>query len=275
VISRLGTIIRLELVAIARLRWMRLFTVAFALLTIGVAYSSGALHDMGAADGFGRVTVALLPLVLALVPLIGLLIGVIGQAVDDDGAGFLFAQPVSRAEVMLGRWAGESIALSGAIALGLASGGTAILASAGPADATRFLVLTAAALVLGIVYVSIGTLLAAIAPRRAAALGAACFVWFVSVLLYDAIVLAGASWLTSRAGARVLFLSVFANATDLIRVMTLSTAGTSHILGAAGESWLAFLGGQGRATALAMLALAAWIAFPLMLGRAFLARRDL
>jgi Cu-processing system permease protein len=275
VITRLRTIVRFELIAISRLRWMRLFTLAFALLTIAAGYSSGALHDLSASDGFARVTVALLPLVLALVPLMGLLVGVIGQSTDEEGASFLFTQPVSRGDVVFGRWLGESLALLGSIAVGLGSGAAVIVASAGPADLHRFILLAAAGSLLGIIYLSIGALLAVVTSRRAAALGAACFVWLVSVLLYDALILAAASWLTTRAGAQVLFLSVFGNANDLIRVLTLSTAGTSHILGAAGESWLRFLGGPGRATAVALLAIAAWATVPLLAARALIAHREL
>jgi hypothetical protein len=56
------------------------------------------------------------------------------------------------------------------------------------------------------------------------------------VLLFDALALGAAVWLTGRAGSRLLMLSVFANPADLMRVLTLSLAGTPYLLGAAGES---------------------------------------
>ena len=76
-------------------------------------------------------------------------------------------------------------------------------------------------------------------------------------------------------GARVLVLSVFANPADLMRVLTLSLAGTPHLLGAAGESWNRVLGGAGWAACLAWTGLAAWTGVPLLIARAAVARKDL
>ena len=97
------------------------------------------------------------------------------------------------------------------------------------------------------------------------ALGVATFIWFVAVILYDAAALAGAVWLTGRAGTRLLFASVFANVVDLVRILTLTLAGTPHILGVAGESWMRTLGGTVPVAALAAAALTAWIVLPLAL----------
>src|SRR4029078_658798 len=67
--AHLLTIARLELTAVARLRWIRLLRASFALLAAGAAYSAGAAEEMSGAAGFARVTMALVPVVLILVPL--------------------------------------------------------------------------------------------------------------------------------------------------------------------------------------------------------------
>ena len=96
-------------------------------------------------------------------------------------------------------------------------------------------------------------------------LGVSTFVWFLAVIFYDAAALAAAVWLTGRAGARLLFASVFVNVVDLVRILTLTLAGTPHILGVAGESWMRTLGGTVPVAALAAAALTAWIVLPLAL----------
>ena len=94
-------------------------------------------------------------------------------------------------------------------------------------------------------------------------MGIAAFVWFVAVILYDAAMLSLAVWASGPGGARVLFVSVFGNVVDLVRMSTLLAAGTPHILGAAGESWLRALGGAQAAGFTSAAAPLAWIVMPL------------
>ena len=56
-------IARLEFSTATRQRWIRIFAVAFAMLSLGLAYSVGAAREAGGAEGFARTTVALVPLV--------------------------------------------------------------------------------------------------------------------------------------------------------------------------------------------------------------------
>lgn len=269
------TIARLEFVTVIRQRWVRLFAVAFALLTLAASYSSGALEELGGAEGFARTTVSLIPLVLVLVPLAALLLGVSGHTGEPGGEAFLFAQPVSRFEVLLGKWLGQTLSLGGALLAGFGAGALALTAAAGPEGLPRFLVFVAACLLLAAAFLAVAAAVSARCSRRTAALGVAAFAWFFFVLLFDALALAAAGWLTGRAGARALFLSVFANPADLTRVLALSLAGTPHVLGAAGDAWLRFLGGPVPAVGLSVAALAAWVALPLEVARRAIARRDL
>ena len=122
------------------------------------------------------------------------------------------------------------------------------------------------AVVIAAIFLSIAGAIAAATDRRVAALGAGTFIWFALVLLYDGIVLSAATYLTGLAGGRLLFASVFLNPADLVRVSMLLSAGTANVLGAAGESWIRWLGGGGHASTAAAVALAAWIAAPLGFG---------
>src|SRR5574340_210371 len=96
------TIARLEFVSAARLRWIRLLAIAFALVAVAAAYAAGAAEELASPDGFARTTMALVPVMLVLVPLAALVLGVSGQASDPGGEPYLFAQPVGRATVLVG-----------------------------------------------------------------------------------------------------------------------------------------------------------------------------
>jgi Cu-processing system permease protein len=274
-IERLSTVGRMEFASVARLRWIRLCAAAFALLTVGAAWSAGSARELMGVDSFARTTVTLVPLVLLLVPLVAIVLGVSGQTSEAGCDAFLYSQPVTRFEVLLGRWMGESAALGSALVAGFGAGAVMVAFGSGTAGTAGFVVFAVATFALVLVFLAIAALLAALVERRSAALAAGAFVWFFFVLLFDAIALASAVWLTGRAGSRVLMLSVFANPTDLVRVLTLSLGGTPHLLGAAGESWHRLLGGPGWATLIACGALAIWIAAPLAAARIVISRRDL
>ncbi len=269
------TIARLELAAAARLRWIRLLTVAFGLMSAAAAYSAGAAGELSGAAGFERTTMTLVPVVLLLVPLAALVLGVSGQAAEAGSEPFLFAQPIGRATVVIGRWAGQSAALAGAVVAGFGAGGGWIGLQAGPDGALEFAFFIAASATLGVIFLAIAAAIASATDRRLTALGVATFAWFFFVLLYDAAALSLAQWIAGAPGGRVLFASVFGNPADLIRVLTLGMSGTPNVLGAAGDAWVRFLGGTTAAAAAALTALVVWTFGPLGIAASAINRRDL
>jgi Cu-processing system permease protein len=269
------TIARLELQAAARMKWIRLLAIAFALMASAAAYAAGAAGELSGADGFERTTMTLVPIVLIVVPLAALVLGITGQSAESGGEPFLFAQPIDRATVLLGRWLGESAALTAAVAIGFAAGGAVVAFSSGTEGLLRFAFFVVASMYLGTIFLSLGAAIAASTEKRVTALGVGTFVWFFFVLLYDAAALSLAGWITGSLGGRVLFGSVFLNPADLIRIAMLSVSGTPDILGAAGDAWMRFLGGTTRASLVSAAALAAWTAAPLTAGIHLLRARDL
>jgi Cu-processing system permease protein len=268
------TIAAMEFTAAARLRWIRLFSIAYAFTTIAMAHASSVFTGQEDGETFARLTVALQPLALTLVPLAALLVGVSTMPNDPEASGFLLSQPVSIAEILVGRWMGQAGALVAALAVGFGAGGLMVLGG-GAAGFGRFLILVAGCAVLTLAFLSLAALVAALASSRGTAIGMVTFLWFLAVILYDAIAIAAALWLTGRAGTRLLFASVFGNAVDLVRILVLTLAGTPQILGTAGESWMRALGGNQAACALAALALTGWIVVPLALSIHVLRSRDL
>jgi Cu-processing system permease protein len=186
-----------------------------------------------------------------------------GQASEPGSEPFLFAQPVSRATVVVGRWLGESAALAGAIVIGLGIGGGIVASGSGAGGLPRFIVFMFAAVVLAVIFLSMAAAIASATDQRVVALGVATFAWFFFVLLYDGAALSIAGWLTGSLGGKILFGSVFGNPADLIRVVTLSVAGTPNVLGAAGDAWIRFLGGPAAAAGAAATALVVWTLAPL------------
>ena len=273
--SQLLTIARLELAATARLKWIRLLAAAFALLAAAAAYSTGAANELSGADGFARTTIALVPVVLMLVPIAAVVLGVSGQASEAGSEPFLFGQPIGRATVLIGRWVGESIALAGAIVVGLGIGGAIVAFGSGTDGLLQYVFFMSTTIALAVIFLAIAAPIAAATDQRVVALGCGIFAWFFFVLLYDGAALSLAGWITGSLGGRLLFGSIFGNPADLVRVVTLSVAGTPNVLGAAGDAWIRFLGGTTAATIAATTALIAWLITPLAVGVRLISARDL
>jgi len=274
-VTTLATVVRLELIGASRLKWIRLLTAAFALLAAAAAYSAGAADQLSGADGFARTTLALVPVVLLLVPLAAVILGISGQCAEPGGEPFLFAQPVGRATIVIGRWAGEALALGGAIVIGLAIGGWIVVWSNGADGLLSFAFFVAASVLLGWIFLSLAAAIAAATERRVTALGIGIFTWFLCVLLYDGVALSLASWATGSIGGRVLLLSVLGNPADLTRIAMLLISGTPNVLGAAGEAWTRFLGGGRTAAVLVTGVLLMWTIAPLGVAARIVRSRDL
>jgi len=273
--TALATIARLECVSAARLRWIRLLAAACALIATAAAYSAGAAAELTGADGFARTTMTLVPVAIILVPLAAMILGVSGHTGDGEGEPFLFAQPVHRAIILVGRWAGQVVALSAAVGVGFGAGAAIVAFNNGVEGLAQYVFFVCAAAMLGAIFLSLAAVISAVAGKRATALAAGIFAWFALVLLYDGVALATAAWTGSRAGGRILFGSVLANPADLVRILMLSVSGTPHVLGAAGEAWTRFLGGGPGAAVMASASLVLWTAAPLVVAARVMNRRDL
>jgi len=175
----LFTIARLELIAAGRLRWIRLLTAAFALLAAAAAYSAGATNELSGADGFARTTMALVPVVLMLVPLSALVLGVSGQCAETGSEPFLYGQPVGRGTVLVGRWLGESAALAAAIAIGLGIGAGIVAIGSGTDGLAPLLFFVLVSILLGTIFLSIRSAIAAATEKRVVVLGIELYVRYL------------------------------------------------------------------------------------------------
>jgi Cu-processing system permease protein len=195
---------------------------------------------------------------------------------SEKSAGeLLFAQPITRTEILLGKLTGlfASIFTSTVIGFGLA--GVIIAMRAGTAGAARYPLLVGFALLLALVFLSLAALVSSLCQRKTKAFGVALFLWFFFVLFYDLLVIGGAFWLTERAANRFIFLSLFGNPVDLVRVGSLLVLDGKEIFGAAGAALVRFLGDETLGLLLLLVALFAWIVVPIFFSQHALKRQDI
>ncbi|MBK9189224.1 MAG: ABC transporter permease subunit [Phycisphaerales bacterium] len=261
-----------ELREAVRSRWFILYTLAFAVLGLSLSYVTAAAGGGMGLSGFGRTTAGLVNLVLLVVPLMGLTAGA-GSIAGDRERGmltYLLAQPVTRTEVLLGKYLGLSGALIACIALGLGAC-AAIMAWKG--DATRpasLIWLGGLSLALAMGMLSLGMLVSVLARKASVAVGTGVFLWLVLVFATDLALMAGAIAMKLR--IEELFAACLFNPLQVFKMWSLHAADASlDVLGPAGlyateefEAWLhAIFGGS----------LLAWIVLPLVAASLIFARR--
>ncbi len=168
-----------------RNRWFIFYSVAFAVLATALSFLSLAGTATFGHAGYGRTAAGLINLVIFIVPLMGLTAGAAAISAERENRtlAYLLAQPVSRLEVLLGKYLGLAVAVVGAVAAGF--GVSALAAARQHVDAGSFARLVGLTCVLALGMLSLGMLVSTLCRRASTAVGAAIVVWLVLVLLGD------------------------------------------------------------------------------------------
>lgn len=265
-------IARRELREALRSRWFLLDTAAFALLGLGVAFVSGAGAGEGLA-GFGRTTAGLVNLVSLIVPLMALTAGAGSIAAERERGmlPYLLSQPVSRAEVLCGKWLGLALALSSAILLGFGLCALAVAWRGGSAEgATTLLSLAGLSVGLAVALLGPAMLISVLSPRTSVATGSAIFAWLLFAFATDLGLMASA--LTWRLTIQSIFAFCIVNPLQAFKLWSLDSAGIPlDVLGPVGQYTI-----DHHAAALPWLSissLAAWAVIPGALAALVFSRR--
>ena len=242
-----------------RNKWTLIFAAVFGGLALAISYFGLVTAGVVGFQGFTRTAASLLNLVLYVVPMVALSMGTLSFTGERGSNELLFSQPVNRSEILLGRILGlfTSIATSTLFGFGLA--GFVVVSRMGTEGLWRYLGLVGLALLLALIFLVLGAMVALIAGKKVKALGFSLFLWFFFVLFYDLLVIGLAFVFKERTANLFVFLSLFGNPVDMVRVSSLLTLSNATIFGAAGAALLKFLGGP-VATHLALLAgLFTWV----------------
>ncbi|MBL8746478.1 MAG: ABC transporter permease subunit [Phycisphaerae bacterium] len=271
--ANIFTIGRRELRDAVRSRWFILYTLAFTGLGLSVSYISAASTGGSGLSGFGRTTAGLINLVLLVVPLMALTAGA-GSIASDRERGmlsYLLAQPVTRVEVLIGKYLGLAGSLFACITLGL---GLCALIVAWKGEATRpqsLLWLTGLTFVLALGMLSVGMLLSSVARRASGAIGTAIFLWLVFVFATDLVLMAGT--LAFKLRIQELFALSLVNPLQVFKMWSLHSAEASlDVLGPAG-----LYASEEYGPMLHVIfagCLLAWVVLPLVVAGAVFSRRS-
>lgn len=187
------TIILAEFQRAIRNRWALAAVILLASLAFSLAALGSAPIGESRASLMSVTTVSLSSLSLYLIPLVALTISfdtIVGEQ-EQGTLLLLLTYPISRWQIILGKFLGQLSVLMVAILLGYGSAGLylASLESSEASDWASFGQMMGSSLILGAVFISIGCLISLLSKVRASAIGAAVAVWLFTLVLYDLILL--------------------------------------------------------------------------------------
>lgn len=260
-----------------RNRWVVAATLLLAALALTLAFLGAAPAGRVGVGALEVVVVSLSSLSIFLLPLIALLLShdaVVGEA--ERGTLFLLlTYPVSRWQVLTGKFLGQVAILALATTLGYGAAAVA-LAAFGSLDGAQgwqaFAQMLGSSVLLGAAFAALGLLASTLVRDRGAAAGIAVGLWLLLVLLWDMgllglLVVDGGETIT----AGVVDGLLLANPVDAYRLFNLAGLADVRML-----SGMAALGGESALTPPVLLAaLVAWALVPLLAAIAIFARREL
>jgi Cu-processing system permease protein len=242
--------------------WFVLYALVFTLLALALSLLSLSGAAMFGFAGFGRTAASLINLVLLIVPLMGLTIGAQSLAGEREQGtlAYLLAQPVSRAEVLLGKLLGLSAALLAALLIGFGVAAALLAWQGGIVAVEQYAMLVGFSLLLALVSLSLGLAISAWSRSSALAVGLALLTWLLLVFLGDLGLMGTA--VVMKLDIQTLFGLALINPLQVFKIATVYGLRASlEVLGPAGVYATRIYGAQLVPLLVGVLML--WVAIPM------------
>ena len=216
-----------------RNRWTIAVAILFAVLALSISYFGGAAAGKVGFTSFDATLASLTTLAAFVVPLIGLLIAydmVVGE--QDNGTLLLvLSYPISRMELVAGKFLGHCAALATATLVGFGAAVVIIQIMQPEARTTGAwlsignFVLSAS--MLGASFVALASVISVATNDKARAAGLALVVWLATVIIFDLCLLAILVISGGNQVEQFVFpLLLYLNPIDVFRLINLTTLGS-------------------------------------------------
>ena len=204
-----------------RNRWVLAVALVFTALALVIAYFGGAQQGSVGLRSTEFTISSLVSLVIYLVPLIALMLGfdaVVGER-ERGSLELLLALPLTRLELLLGKYLGLAAALSLSTLAGFGLVALLLARQAGAGALAAYAGFMGSSVLLGLAFLSLAVAVSVFARDRARASGLSIALWFLFVLVFDLLLLgllvAGGAESGGEAFAYLLLL----NPADVFRIL--------------------------------------------------------
>ncbi|MBF0610400.1 MAG: ABC transporter permease [Magnetococcales bacterium] len=247
-----------------RNRWIISSTLLLAGLAFGLAFLGSTPTGTLAAKPLAVTVVSLAGLTIFLIPLIALMLAY-DALVGEKERGtllLLLTYPVTKNQIILGKFLGHLTVLAVATVLGYGSAGWAVAWGGEGADRQSLLAfasLLGSSILLGGVFTAIAYLVSVLVRERGTAAGVAIGIWLFFVVLYDMGLLGLLVATRGQIHEQVFPWLLLANPTDVYRLFNLISFDNTRVFsGLAGIS-----NDVGFSPATLLITLVAWMLLPL------------
>ncbi|MCC7044314.1 MAG: ABC transporter permease [Acidobacteria bacterium] len=206
-----------------RNRWVLGVALVFTAFALVIAYFGSAQQG---AVGFRSIEVtiaSLVSLVIYLMPLIALMLGfdtIVGER-ERGSLSLLLSMPVTRAEVLLGKYLGLAAALTASTIGGFGLVAIVLAPELSPTAFLHYLVFMGSSVLLGLSFLSLAVMISARARDRSRASGMAIGLWLFFVLVFDLLVLGALVISGGGVGGDVVPYVLLLNPADVFRILNI------------------------------------------------------
>jgi Cu-processing system permease protein len=206
-----------------RNRWVMAVAIIFALFALAIAYFGASQQG---AVGFRSIDVtvaSLVSLVIYLVPLIALILGydaIVGER-ERGSLELMLSMPITRFEILLGKYLGLAAALTSATVLGFGAGLLPMANQLSARDGFHYAGFVGSAILMGLAFLSISMLVSVVARERVRASGVAIGLWFFAVLIFDLLLMGALVLSQGSLGSTVFAALLMFNPADVFRLMNI------------------------------------------------------
>lgn len=206
-----------------RNRWVLAVALVFTTFALAIAYFGGAQQG---AVGFRSIefTIAsLVSLVIYLIPLIALILGfdaIVGER-ERGSLDLLLSMPITRFELLLGKFLGLAAALAFSTVAGFGLVGIVLAAQLDLNALFHYFGFMLSSVLLGMTFLSLAVMVSVFAADRTRASGMAIALWFLFVLVFDLLLLGALVVTGGHYGGEIFPYLLMANPADVFRILNI------------------------------------------------------
>lgn len=206
-----------------RNRWVLVVAAVFTIFALVIAYFGAAQQGAVGFHGIEITIASLVSLVIYLVPLIALILGydAIAGERERGSLDLLLSMPITRFELLTGKFLGLSAALSFSTLAGFGLVAVVLSSHLSLASLVHYLGFMLSAILMGMAFLSMAVAVSVIAVNRTAASGVAIALWFFFVLVFDLLLMGGLVLSGGKYTGDIIPYLLFLNPSDIFRVINI------------------------------------------------------
>ncbi len=231
--NSIWTIARKELSDSLRNRWLVAIALVFATLALGIAWFGAAASGQVGYASTPSTIASLASLGIFLIPLIALLLAYDAIVGEEEGGTLLLllTYPLSRSQLLLGKFLGHGLTLALATLIGFGVAGVAIALLVDEVVITSLMAamlrFIASTVLLGWGFIALAYMISVRVSEKPVAAGLALAIWFFFVLIFDLLLLGTLVASEGQFSAELLPWLLMLNPTDIYRLLNIVAFGDS------------------------------------------------